>query len=87
MSDKIFAPVTAKERAGRFGQEFKISFNADKMIAFITAHKNAKGYVNLEMRKRREVGKFGDTHSVTLDTWEPRMSQSRQPVDADDIGF
>lgn len=67
----IYAPVTAKERTGRFGQEFNVSFSAEKMISFIKANTNTKGYCNLKMIKRKEVGKFGDTHSVTLDTWQP----------------
>lgn len=80
MAEKIYAPVSAKARDGRFGEEFSISFNVEKMLAFIKEHKTAKGYVNLKMNKRRDVGKFGETHSVTLDTWQPRQRHNLNDI-------
>jgi len=32
---------------------------------------NGKEYVRLNVAAKREVGKFGDTHSVAVDTWKP----------------
>lgn len=80
MSDeqKIYAPASAKmvtfERTGN--SILKLSFKADAFIAFINQRKNAKGYVNLGISKRKEVGKYGETHTVWLDTWEPKNLQS-----------
>jgi len=85
MSDKIYAPINVKARDGRFGQEFRISFNVEKMLAFIKQHQTAKGYVNLSMTARREVSKFGETHSVVVDTWEPNQSRRAEPVSGDDV--
>lgn len=86
MADKIYAPINVKARDGRFGQEFRISFNVEKMLAFIQQHKTPRGYVNLHMSQRRSTGRFGETHSVTLDTWEPNQSrQDADPVSGEDV--
>ena len=74
MSDKIYAPVMIKTYLGKFGETLKLSFNADKLIEFANAHKNDKGYINLNINKRKEVGKYGETHSAVLDTWQPTVN-------------
>ena len=33
---------------------------------------NAKGYVNLVMNQRRTPSQYGQTHSLTIDTWQPQ---------------
>ena len=33
---------------------------------------NGKSYLNLDITRRREVGQYGDTHSIKYDTWEPK---------------
>lgn len=49
----------------------KLSFRAEDLLAFIEEHTNARGYINLCISERRDVGKYGDTHCIWLDTWEP----------------
>lgn len=72
MSDKpIYAPCSCKLIDTKHGQMMKLSFSVEKMLDFMKDHKNAKGYINLNISERREVGQYGDTHSVKLDTWEP----------------
>jgi len=73
MADKVFLNCSAKERAFRDGgTKLNVSVKADELVRFAQQHANERGYVNLTISKRREVGKYGDTHSVTLDTWVPR---------------
>lgn len=81
MSDKkpIYAPCTCKLIDTSNGQFMKLSFTADKMIQFIKSNTNAKGFVNLNISERREVGQFGDTHSVKLDTWQPSEGKQSNP--------
>lgn len=50
----------------------KISFKANELIEFVNGHVNASGYINLGISERREVGPYGDTHCVWLDTWQPK---------------
>lgn len=75
MSDKIYAPVTVKQIQTQYGSLLKFSFNAEKMLAFIQQHTNERGYVNLNINERKEVGRFGDTHTASLDTWQPKAQQ------------
>ena len=49
----------------------KLGLKADEVCAQLQSMKNDKGYVNLGISARKEVGKYGDTHCVWLDTWKP----------------
>lgn len=68
---KTYAPASVKTVQTQYGEMYKFSFRADKMIEFIQQNTNAKGYVNLTISKRKEVSQYGESHSVALDTWEP----------------
>ena len=78
MPEKIYAPITIKEISTKYGVMLKVSFRADKMQEFMDANKNAKGYVNLDVNKRKNVGQYGETHSAVLDTWQPNQP-AQQP--------
>jgi hypothetical protein len=78
MPEKIYAPITIKEISTKYGVMLKVSFRADKMQEFMDANKNAKGYVNLDVNKRKNVGQYGETHSAVLDTWQPNQT-AQQP--------
>jgi hypothetical protein len=72
MSEKIYAPTAkAMEKNGKYGPFLALSFNVEKIIAFINANKNSRGYINFNLNKRREADKYGNTHSLVLDDWEP----------------
>lgn len=71
---KTYAPMSAKARDTSAGQFMNVSGKADKIIAFIQQHTNAKGYINLTIGQRRQPDEYGNTHSVWLDTWQPRDS-------------
>jgi hypothetical protein len=79
-TDKIYAPVNAKEKVFQDGGNI-INFGgkADKLIAFIEQHKNAKGYINLVMARRKTPGQYGDTHTVYLSTWTPKDEPADPP--------
>jgi hypothetical protein len=61
------------------GSVLRISFDADALIEFVKNHTNAKGRINLGVSKRREEGKYGETHTVWLNTWEPKPKQDAPP--------
>ena len=60
--------VTLKE--GKFS--IKFSGKTDEVIAQLLAITNDKGYFNLEIGKKKEVGKYGDTHYLKVDDWKPK---------------
>lgn len=73
MNDKIFLKCSAKEKTFHNGGAIiNIGVKADDLIAFAQQHANERGYVNLVVQARRTPGQYGDTHSVTLDTYVPK---------------
>ena len=65
---KVYIDGTScKAVQGQFGEFYNISVNIEKL----QQHANEKGYVNMTMSKRREVGQYGDTHYFTLNEWTP----------------
>jgi hypothetical protein len=74
-NEKIFVGG-AKEINGNYGAFHRISFSkAD--LDILVSNLNAKGYVNLNMNKRRQPSQYGQTHSLTIDTWEPNQGQGQ----------
>ena len=67
--------VTLKE--GKFS--IKFSGKTDEVIAQLLAITNDKGYFNLEIGKKKEVGKYGDTHYLKVDDWKPEQ-KAQAPV-------
>lgn len=55
----------------------RLSFS-DKAIQQLQANKNAKGYSNWELKKRREPGTHGDTHYMTVNEFVPDASAAEQ---------
>lgn len=65
-----------KIKQSKFGQ--KMSFNLDKLIEECSKLVNEKGYVNLEILPRKTEGKYGETHTVKLDTWKPNSETNQK---------
>jgi hypothetical protein len=76
---KTYAPMSAKKNSRVQFFCINASFRADKMIEFINQHKNEKGYVNLQIKERREPDQYGNDLSVTLDTFVPQKQEGGQP--------
>ncbi|MDD7984282.1 hypothetical protein PQO01_04890 [Lentisphaera marina] len=74
MSNEKIYVGGAKEVNGNFGAFHRISFNKQDLETLMN-NLNAKGYVNLNMNKRRQPSQYGQTHSLTIDTWEPTQNQ------------
>jgi hypothetical protein len=85
----VYVPGWATERQAPFGVVLRLRFPVDKMVAFLREHANAKGYVNVEVSRRREVSQDGDTHTMKLDTWEPKAKSDATGYagDAEDLAF
>jgi hypothetical protein len=52
------------------GTMLKVSLSRENLDVLYN-NLSDKGYVAICVAKRRENDKFGNTHSVTLDTWKP----------------
>ena len=77
MSEKIYLNgINGKQ--GKFG--VRVSINVEKFISELQKHKNAKGYVNINMNERRDADKYGNTHSFQLDTWQPVVEKDEKDL-------
>ena len=57
MSDKIFSEGIYFDRPREGAPEFvrgKLSIKVDTAVAFLTKHKNEKGYVNLDLKESKQ---------------------------------
>lgn len=71
-AEKQYIPKSrARERDTPFGRYMSVSFSAKELVQFIHAHTNARGYFNITLAPRRNPDET-QTHSVYLDTWEPK---------------
>lgn len=52
----------------------RLSISKDDAIAFIEKHANAEGWVNLEIKKGRDAGKF----NITLNTYKGSKSDYKK---------
>lgn len=77
---KVYASgISVKERRSQFGQLLSVGVNVEKFVEWLTAQRpNAKGYINLTVSARKEPGKYGETHSVYLDTYQPKKRDEGQ---------
>lgn len=88
MSNTIYIN-SIKVKTGKFG--LKVSGKTEDIIKELQQHTNDKGYVNLEIKERKTAGKYGETHSVTVDTWQPNRTAENNTAPAkestDDLPF
>lgn len=73
MADKIYV-WSGKQRDTNFGPLLKVSFSKND-IETLSNNINEKGYVNLVVSERKSPGKYGETHSLFIDTWKPEAKQ------------
>lgn len=63
---KTYIKWSAKEIDGQYGKFLNVSLNAEDIMQYV----NDRGYINLTISPRKEVGQFGDTHSIILNEWK-----------------
>ena len=65
----------ATKRDGNYGEYYTGSIN----IAELAKHDNGKWYAKIKMQLRREPWKYGETHSIVIDTYKPQPKVT--PID------
>lgn len=68
-----------KVKENKFGM--KVSGKLSDIVEELKKHTNEKGYINLEFFKRKELGKYGETHGVKLDEWKPNGEKNGTTYD------
>jgi hypothetical protein len=80
VADRIFLKCSAKAKTfNNGGSVINVGIKVEDLADFVRKHKNERGYINLVIAERREVGQYGDTHSVYLDTYQPGPRSEEAP--------
>lgn len=79
----------SKLKKGNYG--IKMSANADKLIQMIKENA-VNGWINLELKERKEVDKYGNTHTMVIDDWKPnagfgQATPANAAPQSDDLPF
>lgn len=73
MSEKTYINgLFIKSKETKFGEVVSVSINAKTLIEELNKHTNAKGYVNIDLLRRKEADKNGNTHYAVLNEWQPK---------------
>lgn len=84
MADKIYCGNGKEKKFEGGGSIISVTLDMDLLIKEYNNH----GYVaqmggrklRIDISTRRTVGEYGDTHSVTLNTWHPDTFNTPQPI-------
>lgn len=68
METKNYINWSAKVVQTQWGEILNLSLKLEDLQRIV----NEKGYVAISVSKRKEPGKYGDTHSVYQNTYKPR---------------
>ncbi len=71
--------INGKKINGQYWDFYNISINLEKLKEYV----NNKGYVNITMSQRREVGQYGETETFTLNEYKPKAKEE-SPANATD---
>lgn len=64
MADKIYCGT------GKKGQySIKLNLSIDRIPGEWITEKNGKRYIRLELNERKSPDQYGNTHSISVDTW------------------
>jgi len=94
MADKIYV-WSGKQKETKLGNLLKISFSNNDITTLLN-NLNDKWYVNLNVNERKSVGKYGETHSITIDTWRPgtevaewvrKARKEQESINLEDVPF
>jgi hypothetical protein len=85
MSDKVYLNgLIIKGRENQFGEEeLKVSVKVEDLVKELQQHKDERGWVNLEIRKKKQPSDKGVSHYTVLDTWKPSGQAPAMPQSND----
>jgi hypothetical protein len=66
------------------GSLIELSIKVDELIESLKSLEHQKGWVNLQIIKRKEPSEKGATHYVSVNTWKPTAKGETVDVSKDD---
>ena len=83
--DKIYVGSGKEKKFSNGGSLISVTLNLDDLIREYNNHgfmtNKGNRAIKITVGTRREVGQYGDTHTVTLDTWHPDSFNTPQPIE------
>jgi len=83
-SEKIYCGSAKEKTFNDGGSILEVSLTLDgmsdlfKLYGFTT--NGGKKIIKLKIGRRREAGKYGETHTVEVDTWKPDPGRASAPA-------
>ena len=78
--EKIYAKgIYFKTVQASFSNILKASINTNQFKQWLDENTNEKGYCNIDILERKEVGKYGDTHYGVLNTYILKPKEEKAP--------
>ena len=92
MAEHIYIGSGKEKTFQNGGSVISLSLEIDELERIYEAYgfktKSGKRYVRLTVGKRREVGKYGETHTLEVDTWKPdQNAQGSHQNTSNDAGY
>jgi hypothetical protein len=87
---KIWADGMTLKASLRNGKSvINTSYNVEKFCAFLRKNANDRGYVNIDSWEKDQPGKFGDTHTCSLNDYKPtpRPANAARQEQEEDMPF
>lgn len=82
MADKIYVGSGEEKHFPDGGSLIQVTLTLDNMGEYFKQYGftsvSGKKMIKLKLNKRREIGKFGETHSLEIDTWKPSANNQAQ---------
>lgn len=78
-----------KQLETKFGSMLKLSFSK-KDLETMLENINEKGYININVNERKDIGKYGETHYMVVDNWKPtgeKHQASQEEININEIPF
>ena len=76
-SDKLYVG-NGKAKSSKFGEQIILSFS-ERDLTVMQEHLNDKGWMSIYLCKRRETGKHGETHYMTVAIPKDRSETQDEP--------
>lgn len=67
--------------------DLKVSINLKSFFESLEAIQNDKGYANILIKKRKEAGKFGETHYCIENDWKSDKEKNKEEETKKDLPF
>lgn len=87
MSERVYIGM-AKSIETKYGKMLKVSIHQEDVAKLVTEASENSGWVNLDLKERREPSEKGWTHYFEVNRWSPDADKATtEVIEEDDLPF